>query len=163
MLTNTDNNVITSDEIKIPATKHLPLWLSNFVNVYQQLSTDNLSLLTSIYHPNVTFVDPIHQVEGIDELHHYFEKLYQNLSSCQFEIDDIVYDGEQAAIYWCMTYQHTRLNKGKVVSVVGNSHLKVYEDKVIYHRDHLDLGAMLYEQLPVVGKLIKWLKAKAAQ
>jgi hypothetical protein len=35
------------------------------------------------------------------------------------------------------------------------------DNKVIYHRDYLDLGSMLYEQLPFIGKLISWLKVKA--
>jgi hypothetical protein len=60
-----------------------------------------------------------------------------------------------------MNYQHPRLNSGKVVSVQGSSHLKGVEDKVIYHRDYLDLGAMLYEQLPLFGRIIRWFKKKA--
>ncbi len=61
-----------------------------------------------------------------------------------------------------MTYQHNKLNKGEVVTVSGSSHLQGKEDKVIFHRDYLDLGAMLYEQIPLFGKLTKWIKVKAA-
>jgi hypothetical protein len=62
-----------------------------------------------------------------------------------------------------MSYQHVKLNKGKVVTIVGTSHIKGENDKVIYHRDYLDLGAMLYEQLPVLGKFILWIKKQAAK
>ena len=140
-----------------------PLWLSNFVSIYQTLSTDNLDLLAKIYHIDVTFIDPIHKVEGLDELFKYFESLYQNLSACSFEIQQVISEDHEAAIYWKMTYQHDKLNKGKVVTVYGNSHIKGQDDKVIYHRDYLDLGEMLYEQLPVFGKLTKWIKNKAAK
>lgn len=141
---------------------HSPSWLTNFVSVYQTLSTTNLDLLASIYHPNVTFIDPMHQVEGYEELYQYFKSLYENLSCCEFVIDNVIAQENEAAIYWTMTYQHSKLNKGEVVTVLGTSHIKGEQNKVIYHRDYLDLGAMLYEQLPFFGKLIKWIKTKAA-
>lgn len=143
-------------------TNNQPLWLNNFISVYQTLSTSNLDLLAQIYHVDVTFIDPMHKVEGLDELFKYFESLYQNLSTCSFEIEQVISDDNEAAIYWKMTYQHNKLNKGKVVTVFGNSHIKGQNDKVIYHRDYLDLGEMLYEQLPFFGKLTKWIKNKAA-
>ena len=139
-----------------------PLWLSNFVTVYQKLSKDNLELLSAIYHDKVTFIDPIHHVEGFENLYQYFKSLYQNLSSCEFVIDDVIWQDSQASLFWTMTYQHPKLNKGKPVIVLGSSHIKGEGDKVIYHRDYLDLGAMLYEQLPILGKLTKWIKIKAA-
>lgn len=144
------------------STAETPLWLSNFVSTYQLLSTTNLDLLATIYHQNITFIDPMHQVEGFDELYKYFDSLYQNLSSCQFVIDNVIAEGDEAAIYWKMSYQHHKLNKGEEVTVFGTSHIKGKDDKVFYHRDYLDLGAMLYEQLPFFGKLTKWIKTKAA-
>lgn len=142
-------------------SEQTPTWLANFIDIYQRLSTDNLSLLAIIYHKDVVFIDPIHQIEGFDNLYLYFQSLYQNLSTCDFLIENVIAEDEQASIYWKMTYQHPKLNKGKVVIVQGNSHIKGKEDKVIYHRDYLDLGAMLYEQLPVFGKITKWIKVRA--
>lgn len=143
--------------------KASPQWLSNFVTIYQQLATDNLHLLADIYHPQVIFIDPIHQVEGLDNLSHYFENLYQNLSTCSFEIEQVISDDLQASVYWKMVYQHAKLNKGQPVTVFGNSHIQGKDDKVVFHRDYLDVGAMLYEQLPIFGKLTKWLKSRAAK
>ncbi|TWX53632.1 nuclear transport factor 2 family protein [Colwellia hornerae] len=140
-----------------------PLWLDNFVKVYQTLSTDNLDLLSTIYHGDVVFIDPIHQLKGFNNLFEYFKNLYENLTTCDFVINNVITDKDQAAIYWTMSYQHPKLNKGKLITVIGHSHIKGYEDKIIYHRDYLDLGAMLYEQLPVLGKLIKLIKQKAAK
>lgn len=140
-----------------------PFWLNNFVKVYQTLSTDNLNLLSKIYHRDVIFIDPIHELKGFDNLFEYFQNLYENLTTCDFVITNIIAEKDQAAIYWTMSYQHPKLNKGKLITVIGHSHIKGYEDKVIYHRDYLDLGAMLYEQLPVLGKLIKLIKQKAAK
>ncbi|MFB1000168.1 MAG: nuclear transport factor 2 family protein [Colwellia sp.] len=139
-----------------------PLWLINFQKTYQTLSTDNLELLSTIYHQDVIFIDPIHELKGFDKLFEYFKNLYENLNFCEFVINNVITQEDQAAIYWTMSYQHPKLNKGNVVIVMGSSHIKGYEDKVIYHRDYLDLGSMLYEQIPLFGKLIKFIKKKAA-
>jgi hypothetical protein len=61
-----------------------------------------------------------------------------------------------------MNYCHPFLSKGKEVEVSGTSHIQGDEDKVRYHRDFVDLGAMLYEHIPFVGKLIAFIKRRAA-
>ena len=145
------------------ATSNYPIWLINFMQVYNTLSIDNLTLLSSIYDERITFVDPVHTIEGLPDLYNYFENLYQNLRSCDFVIEDVIVDDSHAAIYWAMTYQHAKFNKGKPVTIAGNSYIKGENDKVIYHRDYFDLGAMVYEQLPVIGRLIRWIKRQVAK
>lgn len=167
---NTINNMsknenvapINDDSISIELSEPSP-WLANFISVYQRLSTDNLDLLGSIYHADIAFIDPIHQIQGFDELASYFAGLYQNLQHCDFVIDNYLQQGSEASLFWTMTYQHPKLNRGKDVTVYGSTHIKSKDGKVIYHRDFLDLGAMLYEQLPVLGKVIKLIKEKAAK
>ena len=101
-----------------------PDWLSKFIDVYQRLSSDNLELLSTIYHQNVHFIDPMHQVRGLDNLSQYFENLYQNLQQCDFAVDQVLVNENQAAVYWTMSYRHSKLNQGKLVKVSGNTHLK---------------------------------------
>jgi hypothetical protein len=136
-------------------------WLDSFLEVYQKLSINNLDLLDDVYHEQVVFEDPLHKLQGLNQLHQYFNGLYQNLTSCSFVIQNVIKEDDSAGVYWEMTYQHPKLNKGNIVKVLGHSHLKMQDNKVIYHRDYLDLGSMLYEQLPFIGKLIRWFKVKA--
>ncbi|MBU2893240.1 nuclear transport factor 2 family protein [Colwellia sp. D2M02] len=140
-----------------------PLWLTQFMAVYQQLSTDNLALLKTIYHQDIHFIDPMHEIQGLDDLCQYFKGLYENVFSCEFTINHVIVQENEAAIYWCMRYCHPKLNKGNVIMVDGHSHIKSTADKIIYHRDYLDLGEMLYEHLPLLGKVTQWIKARAAK
>ena len=109
------------------------------------------------------FEDPIHKVEGLDNLLGYFNNLYQNLSFCEFTINDYFYKDNKAAVYWAMSFQHEKLNGGKKVNVIGHTHLQGVDDKVIYHRDYLDVGAMLYEHIPLLGSVVKFIKKRASQ
>jgi hypothetical protein len=135
-----------------------PEWLTNFVSNYEKLSVDNLELIRKIYHQQVEFQDPAHTLIGLDKLEAYFESLYTNLSECTFVIDNVLQDGDQAAIYWSMTFSHPKLSRGKAISVEGTSLIQGVEDKVIKHRDYVDFGAMLYEHVPVIGHAIRFLK-----
>lgn len=138
-------------------------WLSNFINTYQQLSTDNLHLLEQIYSDDIHFCDPMHQLHGFDNLADYFDGLYANLQQCDFVINNVIFNQEQAAIYWTMSFKHPSLNSNKEIKVEGSSLLKTDGKKVNYHRDYIDLGAMLYEHIPLVGRIIKAIKQRASR
>lgn len=137
-------------------------WLEKFVQVYSTLGTDNLTTLESIYHPDVTFVDPLHKVEGYSALLDSFQQSYSNILQCDFYIEHLLESGNEASVYWTMEFRHKKLNGGEPVSVEGHSHLKAQDDLVIYHRDYLDVGAMIYEHVPLLGFMVKAVKRKAA-
>lgn len=48
--------------------------------------------------------------------------------------------------------------------IPGGSHLKFTADGLVdFHRDYWDAAEELYEKLPVVGRLMHWLKKRAQQ
>ncbi|MDP7591569.1 MAG: nuclear transport factor 2 family protein [Litorilituus sp.] len=154
---------IMNVQLSVESTQQEPLvWLDNFIQVYSQLSVDNLALLDKVYHEDILFTDPMHSVQGFDQLKKYFNSLYTNLESCSFNIVQVIHEGNQAAIYWKMTFVHPKLSNGCEIEVLGNSQLQGCEEKVIYQRDFFDLGAMLYQHLPLVGRLIGFIKNRAA-
>ena len=84
--------------------------------------------------------------------------------ACTIDQDDELLDeviGEKTAyVKWVMHFRHPRLGN-RLISVRGVSHLK-YGEKIEYHEDFYDMGAMLYEQLPVLGNVTRWLKLRLA-
>jgi hypothetical protein len=138
------------------------VWLQQFIDVYSGLSTDNLSTLESVYHPDVTFVDPLHKVEGFPALLRSFQTSYQNLLQCDFIIDHVFEANQEAAVYWRMNFRHKSLNSANPITVTGHSQLRARDNKVVFHRDYLDVGAMIYEHVPLLGRLIKTIKQRAS-
>lgn len=156
----------TPDNYQITLQQNLsvnPVWLENFIYIYQSLAVDNLAGLAQLYHEDITFQDPLHVISGFTALADYFDNLYQHVASCTFIINQVIRDGNQAGIYWTMTYVHKHLNGGKAISVEGHSIIMGDKDKVVYHRDYIDLGQMLYENVPVLGGIIRWLKRRINQ
>jgi len=47
--------------------------------------------------------------------------------------------------------------------VRGSSHLKLAADgRIAWHRDYWDAAEELYEKLPVLGSLMRWLRQRLA-
>lgn len=135
--------------------------LDTFKTAFKQLDRDHLELLEEIYAEDILFTDPAHSLSGLSALKKYFFELYQNIDSLSFEFGDELSDTHQATLEWIMTFNHPRLAKGRPISVSGCSWLKFNAaGKAIYHHDYFDLGAMLYEQLPLLGGLVRTIKRK---
>ena len=105
--------------------------VDKFVEIYQQLNSTNLDLLSDIYCDNIQFIDPMHEINGIVELRRYFANLYSNVKHCQFDITDSFNSGNNAFIYWTMHYAHPKLSSGKTISVDGHSKLIFKDGKII--------------------------------
>ncbi|HTN35009.1 MAG TPA: nuclear transport factor 2 family protein [Marinobacter sp.] len=133
-----------------------------FCREYQQLSATRLEVLRDIYAPNIRFQDPAHHIEGIESLVAYFDALLSNVTHCRFDIEQVMEQGQDAFVRWHMTFAHPRLNGGRDVAIPGMSHLQ-FAEQITAHRDYFDMGAMLYEQVPVLGSIIKTLKRRLAQ
>lgn len=131
--------------------------------IYQQLSKDNLHLLNGVYHKDVVFEDSAHRLQGRQALQSYFDSLYTNVRRCDFDIKEQQQSGDSGFLTWSMSLEHPKLQKGKTVVVNGVSHLKFKDGRVIYHRDYFDLGEMLYENLPLLGSVIKTIKQRLGQ
>ncbi len=135
--------------------------LERFCHFYRELDQRPLSELASIYANDIEFQDPVHRVSGLPALHAYFERSMDQVLRCRFDIESVdELDGE-AYLRWSMRLAHPRLNGGATITVPGVSHLR-FNSHIHWHRDYFDLGAMLYEQLPLLGSIIRTLKRRLA-
>lgn len=138
-----------------------PTTLDSFQTLFNELDSGNLNRLAQLYSADIRFQDPLCTVHGLDELTHYFAGAYANVISCHFDFGDAVMQGDFATLPWVMHLRHKRIRKGQEVQVQGISHLQIRDGLVCYHRDYFDAGEMLYENLPVVGGVIRWIKDQA--
>lgn len=129
---------------------------------YQTLELDSLRGLGQIYHPRVTFADPVAVHQGLFALDSYFRKLLAGCEECTFVIRRQQFGESEGFVNWTMTFSSPRLNGGQPVDVDGSSVLSIRDDRIEYQRDYYDMGAMVYEQLPVLGRLIRYIRRRMA-
>ncbi|WP_157960429.1 nuclear transport factor 2 family protein [Marinimicrobium alkaliphilum] len=132
--------------------------------LYQRFEPAILPELARLYREDITFIDPVHALKGRAALEAYFAEMMNGLEHCQFEFHDQLesVSGDrqgQAVLTWTMHYRYPKLAGGQALTLEGNSHIR-FDDGIYYHRDYYDLGAMFYEQLPVIGRVVKQLKKR---
>lgn len=139
--------------------------LKRIQSTYQQINYDTLQdgILKTLYTDDAEFIDPFHHLKGLGAIETYFIKLYQNVSDIAFAYGPAGQIEHLAWQEWTMTIRHPKLAKGAPVAVPGITRFELINDKIIVHRDYFDAGALLYEQIPVLGSIIRTLKQRMGQ
>lgn len=115
--------------------------------------------LAAIYHRDIVFTDPVHELSGLSTLTDYFTRMYSNVISCRFQYTEEMILGDRCSLRWVMHLQHPRLSGGEEVQVPGASFLK-YNELITHHEDYYDLGTMLYENISVLGPVVRHIKKR---
>jgi hypothetical protein len=126
---------------------------------FDKLSKDNMQLVDEFYDSKIEFIDSVGSINGTEKIKAYYSNMYQNVKSIKFDYSQF-YESENSVVaIWKMTLQTDKLNGGDPFTVDGNSIIKFGANgKAIYHRDYFDMGAFIYERLPVIGFVIKKIK-----
>ncbi|AWL12655.1 hypothetical protein HMF8227_02202 [Saliniradius amylolyticus] len=137
--------------------------MEQFRHLYQHLNLDAIGQLERIYADDVLFIDPVGRHRGIVAVKRYFAELVKNCTQCDFTIHHISDDPEHAYVRWTMQYRHPRINGNRPIQLDGLSELLIREGRIAKQTDYYDLGAMLYEHLPILGTAIRWVKRRMTQ
>ncbi|MBU4507316.1 MAG: nuclear transport factor 2 family protein, partial [Gammaproteobacteria bacterium] len=80
----------------------------------------------------------------------------------RFVVTQQIVDGAQAFLVWEFRFRFKRFDTVTEQVIHGGSHLTLTEDgRISEHRDYWDAAEELYEKLPGLGALMRWLKRKA--
>jgi hypothetical protein len=121
-----------------------------------------LAQLNHWYSPQARFKDPFNEVQGLDAIQGVFLHMYASLENPHFVITDQVVDGHQAFLTWQFKFKFKRFDTSTEQVVLGTTHLVLDDQmRITLHRDYWDAAEELYEKLPWVGGLMRWLKKRA--
>jgi len=134
--------------------------LQQLVTFYQTLDSTRLTMLAEIYHPDVRLSDPVGEHQGLAVVEQYFASLLKNMRYCRFVVTLTREFDSDALLLWRMEYAHPSLQGGADQTLEGSSYLQFREGKVVFQRDYYDMGAMLYEKLPLLGSVIGLVKKR---
>jgi len=130
------------------------------VALFERLAPADLPRLAEIYAPDARFKDPFNEVRGVPAIARIFEHMFRTLDAPRFVIRDVIVQGDQCFLSWDFVFRMRRFN-GAEQTIRGASHLQLARDgRIAMHRDYWDAAEELYEKLPVVGALMRWLKRR---
>ena len=135
--------------------------MARIVALFEQLTPADLARLPSYYAADVCFKDPFNDVQGVAEVQRVFAHMFSALHDPRFVVRDIITQGDQCFLTWDFNFGLKRLRSGPQ-TVRGSSFLVLSSAGLItLHRDYWDAAEELYEKLPVLGSLMRWLKRRA--
>ncbi len=143
------------------SARHPDARVARVATMFESLAPADLARLHEFYADDARFKDPFNDVRGVPAIRHIFEHMFASLDEPRFEVLDIVADGDQCFLTWDMHFRMQRFS-GEPQRIHGGSHLRFGPDgRVVLHRDYWDAAEELYEKLPLVGGLMRWLKRRA--
>ena len=142
-----------------PATEEA---VTRVIAFFENISPADLATLGQLYAPQACFKDPFNEVQGVPAIQAIFAHMFEALEQPRFVVTGRVVQGQQCFLTWDFLFAFKSFDKGVTQTVHGASHL-VLDDagRITLHRDYWDAAEELYEKLPVVGGLMRWLKRRA--
>ena len=129
---------------------------------FEHLQPADLARMTQFYTPDARFKDPFNEVQGLPAIERIFGHMFVALDQPRFVIRQRIVQGHQCFLVWDFVFAFKNFQKGVQQTVRGGSHLELAADgRINLHRDYWDAAEELYEKLPVVGALMRWLKKRA--
>jgi hypothetical protein len=136
--------------------------VQRIVHFFETLQPASVARMGEFYTPQAYFKDPFNEVHGLSDVQRIFSHMYVALHEPNFVVTSTVTQGDQCFIVWDFQFRFKRFDTVTVQTVRGCSHLNLTPDGMIcFHRDYWDAAEELYEKLPYVRVLMRWLKNRA--
>lgn len=136
--------------------------VAEIAGFFSALQASDVQRMPELYTPDAYFKDPFNEVRGVSEVQRIFSHMYVALDQPHFVVTGQLVDGAQCFLTWDFVFRFKRFDTKAWQTVRGGSHLMLNPQGLIaHHRDYWDAAEELYEKLPAVGSVMRWLKRRA--
>ncbi len=135
--------------------------IARYIAYFEALTPASLDDLHTVCDEAVHFRDPFNDTRGLVAMRRVFNKMFDDVHDAQFAVLDQAISSSHAVCYlrWRFTGKATI---GAVV-IEGVSEIRFGDDgRAVAHIDHWDAAGQLYERMPVIGRVLRWMRGRAA-
>jgi hypothetical protein len=137
--------------------------LHRLIVLYETLTPATVPGIVDVYAADAAFKDPFNDIRGHAAIIKVFEHMFTRLRDPRFIVLEHMGRGDQAFLTWEMQFRFVRWPEQPHV-IHGATHVRFDADgMVVLHRDYWDAAEELYEKLPVLGAMMRYLKRSAAR
>ncbi len=123
-------------------------------------SANDLAALPEIYAEGARFKDPFNEVRGREAIHRIYAHMFEQVDAPRFVVLESVCEGDMAFLVWDFSFR--RRGTQNPISVIGSTQLRFdTHGRIAYHRDFWDPAEGIYEKLPWIGGVFRFLRRKA--
>ena len=130
---------------------------------FETLSPASLDGIGFVYAPQARFKDPFNEVQGLVAIEQVYRHMFASLQQPRFEVTGRVLQGRECFLTWNFLFRFQGIQPGVQQTVRGCSHLVLDgSGRIATHRDYWDVAEEMYEKIPGLGALMRWLKKRAS-
>lgn len=138
--------------------------VSAVVAFFESITPQSVALISQLYAGDAHFKDPFNEVRGVAAIEGIFAHMFQSLHEPRFVVTQRVLQGDECFLTWDFLFRFKRFDTQSTQCIRGASHLRFNaQGQIVLHRDYWDAAEELYEKLPVLGRLMRWLKRRATR
>jgi ketosteroid isomerase-like protein len=136
--------------------------LADVVRFYETVRPDSLAQIAQLYAADARFKDPFNDVQGVAAITRIFEHMFEQVHAPSFDVEAGACERDTAFLRWTMRFARQGA-PGQRLAIRGCTELTFdAKGRVLLHRDYWDAAEELYEKLPLLGALMRWLKRRLA-
>ncbi len=136
--------------------------LQRYIKFYETLTPETLKNIDDVFMPDARFKDPFNDARGTAHITKVFDDMFKTVGAPDFTINSYGWSDNhdrQAYLRWKFIYRVG--GKGEPVTVEGMSDVLFdTSGKVESHLDFWDAASGLYEHLPVLGAVLRFIRKK---
>jgi len=134
--------------------------IDDLVRWFESLTPESALEVERYYTADAYFKDPFNELRGTDAIRRVFVHMFEQVNQPKFRVTGRWQSGEGAVLLWDFTFRMKR-GSAKLQTIRGATHLRFATDgRVDWHRDYWDAAEELYEKLPLLGALMRFLRRR---
>jgi ketosteroid isomerase-like protein len=131
----------------------------NIKTAFETLSPATLPALVALYADDARFIDPFNDVRGRRAVQAIFAHMLEQVGEPRFVVTRVIDGGNTLFMRWDFTFTA----RGKPQHIHGATHFELNDAGLItLHRDYWDAAQELYEKIPVLGSVLRWIRSQLA-
>ena len=126
--------------------------VKNYINLFSNLSPDNIDEFDNLISKDIIFVDPFNNVKGINAFKNIFHHMFENVKEPRFFVLDYSINKQRVFLKWKMTFFAFK----SLQTIEGMSELLLNDNgKVVSHIDYWDTLNSLFIKIPFIRYFYK--------
>lgn len=131
--------------------------VDRYVAFFEGLTPSALGSLDDLFSEQARFVDPFNDVRGRGAIRQVFVHMFATCESPRFEVDERVCDDLTCYLRWTFAFGSARRRQ----QITGISRVQFRPDgRVDEHIDYWDPAGQLYETIPLLGTVFRFLRRR---
>ncbi len=131
--------------------------LDALVGWFETLSPDTVAAAGDFYAPGAVFRDPFNDVQGVPAIQRIYAHLFEQVRQPRFRVTARYRDQGSAVLLWEFSFSGQAGDKDTLIR--GASHLLLAPNGLVtLHQDYWDPTPDVYQRVPVLGRLIAWVR-----